>query len=169
MIKIIDNYLSDQSYNDLKSILLDNSMFPWFYNNCKVSGTEETNLFNFQFTHNFYDEYCIQSNFYNHIIPLVRKLNPLAIVSIKSNLTCRTSEIIKYGYHVDYDTNKTMTAVYYVNTNNGKTLFKDGTEVESVANRMVIFNSDKMHTGTSSTDTNVRCVINLNYIQSDYD
>ena len=51
-----------------------------------------------------------------------------------------------------------------INTNNGKTFFKDGFEVDSVENRMVIFDGNMIHAGSSTTDTKTRCVINLNFI-----
>ena len=51
-----------------------------------------------------------------------------------------------------------------MNTNNGYTRFEDGTKVESVANRMVTFPNQMMHTGTTTTDSEYRLVINLNYV-----
>jgi len=43
----------------------------------------------------------------------------------------------------------------------GRTLSK----VESVANRLVEFDSNLEHTGSSCTDENIRVVINLNYFK----
>ena len=51
-----------------------------------------------------------------------------------------------------------------MNTNNGKTIFKHGEEVNSVANRMVIFNSNLEHAATSHTDEKTRVVVNFNYV-----
>ena len=56
------------------------------------------------------------------------------------------------------------TSIFYVNTNNGYTVFEDGTKVESVANRMLTFPSNLKHCGTSCTDKNIRSVINFNYL-----
>ena len=58
-----------------------------------------------------------------------------------------------------------MTAVFYVNTNNGYTIFESGEKVSSVENRMVIFDSNILHTGTTCTDERVRCVLNFNYYE----
>ena len=55
------------------------------------------------------------------------------------------------------------TSVYYLNTNNGYTLFEDG-KVDSVENRMVTFNLNTKHSGTTATDTKRRVVLNFNYI-----
>ena len=51
-----------------------------------------------------------------------------------------------------------------MNTNNGKTIFKHGEEVNSVANRMVIFDSNLEHAATSHTDEKTRVVVNFNYV-----
>ena len=72
----------------------------------------------------------------------------------------------KLAWHLDVKgklVGNGMTAVYYYNTNNGKTVFKNGHEVESVANRIVIFPNDWHHTGQYQTDAPVRYVLNLNW------
>ena len=60
-------------------------------------------------------------------------------------------EKIQHGFHHDVD--NCITAIYYVNTNNGKTVFENGMEVDSVGNRLFVFDSNEEHTGTTSTDT----------------
>ena len=67
-----------------------------------------------------------------------------------------------HGYHTDFPF-ECKTAIFYINSNNGLTLFKNGQIIESVENRMVIFNSQLEHTGTTSTDTKNRIVVNFNY------
>ena len=55
------------------------------------------------------------------------------------------------------------TSTYYINTNNGWTEFEDGGKVESVANRMLVFDSNLVHGGVSCTDEKTRILINFNY------
>ena len=81
-------------------------------------------------------------------------------VGVKANLNVRTKEPELYGMHSDC-ADKT-TAIFYVNTNNGYTKFETGDIVESVANRVVIFDSNIKHTGVSCTDEKRRVVINFN-------
>ena len=57
------------------------------------------------------------------------------------------------------------TSIFYVNSNNGYTVFEDGTKVESVANRFVSFPANMKHKGTSCTDEKIRVVINFNYFK----
>ena len=51
------------------------------------------------------------------------------------------------------------------NSNKGQNVvkFENGEKIESVENRLVIFDSTIKHTGTTSTDTKFRSVINFNY------
>ena len=67
---------------------------------------------------------------------------------------------------MDMPTNNMMTAIYYVNSNNGYTEFEDGTKVDSVRNRLVTFPSSMKHRGVSQTDTRTRMVINFNWFVS---
>jgi hypothetical protein len=167
--KIIDNVLSEEQHKLIENTLIKDSLFPWFLSDDKSSDgelMEIDDLNNYQFTHTFYDNKTINSTYCNNLTFLFDSvLQPLSIIRIKANLTFRTEEIVRYGWHLDFDSNKHKTAIYYVNTNNGKTIFKNGLEVDSVANRLVIFNGDMLHTGTSCTDKKFRCVINLNYIE----
>ena len=59
---------------------------------------------------------------------------------------------------------KMTTAIYYLNTNNGYTEFEDGTKVDSVRNRLVVYPTNTTHRAAGQTDTNKRIVINFNYI-----
>ena len=51
-----------------------------------------------------------------------------------------------------------------MNTNDGYTLFEDGTKVESVMNRLVTFPYTMKHAGTTCTNSPFRMVINFNYV-----
>ena len=55
-----------------------------------------------------------------------------------------------------------MTVVYYLNTCDGYTHFKDGTRVETIENRAVIFNSQVPHGGSTCTNADNRIVLNIN-------
>jgi len=167
--KIIDNFLSEEQHKFIENTLTNDILFPWFITPDKSSDNElmqKDDLNNYQFTHTFYQNNIINSTYCDNLSLIFdSKLEPLSLLKIKANLTARTEKIIKYGWHVDFSGNKHKTAIYYVNTNNGKTLFKNGLEINSVGNRLVIFNGDMIHTGTSCTDKRFRCVINLNYIE----
>ena len=61
------------------------------------------------------------------------------------------------------------TAIFYLNSNNGYTLFKDDTRVFSQENRLCLFNGHIEHAGASCTNAKRRVVLNINYIPSDLD
>jgi hypothetical protein len=163
MYNIADNCLSSEDFSLLKNALLG-AEFPWYLNSSKVfKNSVVEDRFNYQFTHTFYHNYSGSSNWMSVIAPLISIINPSAIVRIKANLVPVTDKIILYDYHIDEPNFEGETAIFYVNNNNGYTQFTDGQQVSSVENRLLTFNSNMLHTGSSCTDQKVRCVINLNY------
>lgn len=166
-VKVIDNFLDEHSHQAIKELLLGDTFF-WYYNNAKVITNESVGeTHNHQFVHTFYNFYSISTreDYWQTIYPLVDKIKPAALIRIKANLTSCTHVQKRFSFHTDLVRDISgLTAVYYVNSNDGKTVFQDGQEVESVANRFLIFDNKLLHTGTTCTDQKVRCVINLNYI-----
>ncbi len=167
--KIIDNVLSESLAEKIEKTLIgDVVTFPWYYYSSVVKQiNREDNLNNYQFIHMFYTDYVVHSQFFPIVAPLVEYVNPESILRIKANLNTRTDVRHIFDYHVDFDSKSSdrKTAIYYVNSNNGATILEDGTEIESVANRLVIFDQKIRHTGTTCTDQKVRCLINFNYIE----
>lgn len=162
--KIIDNFLPLEDFNNLKEIMLATPRIPWVYNPF-VTLPDVGNLYDFQFTHTFYRDGRPTSELIGIMDPILRILNPSALVRIKANLQTRTSEIYTHEYHYDHEHFDGKIAIFYVNTNNGCTIFGDGTKIESIENRMVIFDGNIFHTGTTCTDQKVRCVINFMFYQ----
>lgn len=166
-MKVINNSINEielQNINDL----FYSSEFPWYYNDFKNSNTDRLSDdidYDFQFTHNFYKNYNVTSQHIKIIEPILQILNPCAIFRIKANLTTCTKETIKFPFHEDQKGFVGKTAIFYVNTNNGYTEFGNNNTVDSISNRLVIFDSTTLHRGTTSTDTKTRCVINFNYFE----
>ena len=159
MMKVIKNILTDAEFKKLKEAILDPT-FPWYFNSGK--STEYDN--NFQFIHVFYWEDKILSPFWNYIAPILDKLKAKKIIRVKANLTTKKNENFKAKMHVDTKIKNSKTAVFYCNTNNGATLFEDGNIITSEENKIVTFESDRMHCGTDCTNKNIRIVINFNYL-----
>ena len=157
-IEIKNNFLDKADFNYLKNKFLDNS-FPYYYNDFKVNENDGGN----QFTHIFFKEGIINSDYFGLLNPILEKLNVKTIYRIKLNMTTKENKIESYSFHTDTDI-KCNTAVFYFNTNNGKTLFESGEEVNSIQNTLVKFPSTLRHAGTTHTDTKYRLVLNLNYI-----
>lgn len=159
--KITDGFLSKQDFGNLQKVMVDSNNFPWYYNSYVVP--TELGEQHFQFAHVFYDFWRWNSN--NDLIrPLIDKINPKAWLRIKANLTVKSDIVQEQGWHTDFDFPCT-TAIYYLNSTDGYTAFADGSKVECIANRLVEFDSQLEHSGTSHTNANTRVVINMNYIK----
>ena len=165
MIEIYDDFLPKDGFSYLENYIFSKK-FPWYYASVLGEGPDRLcdELDDMQFINMMYLDFMPQGNEFHIIEPIIRspKLRVTSLFRVKANINPRTQEIIKHGFHLDLPFNQT-TAIYYVNSNNGYTEFEDGTKVESVANRLVKFDSNIRHTGTTCTDSKIRCVINFNY------
>jgi hypothetical protein len=158
---IIDNALTPNEYESLYNHMMSVN-FEWSFNPGIVQGGDEQD---YQFVHGIHTGYHMTSpNNYRYIFPLNEILAPQAIVRIKANLTTRGETTKTHGMHTDMAVPGSLTAIYYVNDNNGSTKFEDGDSIDSVANRLVIFPSNLRHSGTRCTDQQRRIVINFNYM-----
>ena len=164
-MKIIDDFLPQEDLKEIQNTMLGPD-FAWYYNP-SIDYIEEEDKF--QFVHMLYGYNRPQSNFYDEwyekfVIPVIG--NNSTIHRIKANLLTRTSNIVENEFHTDGSTKKPFTtAIFYLNSNNGYTKFKDGKKVESLENRLIRFPVRKEHTGTSCTDKKVRVVINFLYME----
>lgn len=160
MIKIRDNFLNHEDFRTIKAIMTSTD-FPWYYMDYKVDKGDN----DYQFCHSFYKEFQPQSNMINLLEPIINKIGMNAIRRIKANMTMKDEEIKASNLHTDFPNGFTnsKTGILYLNTNNGKTVFEDGTEVESVENRFVSFPTIMQHYGTTHTDSKYRIVINFNW------
>ena len=171
-LKIFDNFLEKKDFEFVQHHMMGMA-FPWHMGvvtNIKRDIPLCDELNNIQFCNWIYKgnepsgpEVKIVNPIINHPI-----LAMTSLVRVKANMTMRTDKLIEHGWHRDGYFNCNA-AIYYVNTNDGYTKFEDGTKVESVANRLIIFNSQDTHTGTSCTNQKVRCVLNFNYYSATED
>jgi len=161
MFDVYDNFLSKEELQNLKENILENVYFPWYCSTYKVSPGDGI----VQFYHMFYENFNINSQYYKSLQTIINKINPSAIRRIKANLTYREKAFKNFDFHTDFPSNfeNQKTGIFYMNTNNGKTVFENGEKIDSVENRMVIFSANLKHTGTTHTDTSIRCVINFNW------
>ena len=173
MIKIYDDLLSPKEYREIKNTFLNNKFpLPWYWSDVVGDDFLDVDqLDNYQLSHTLYNN-CTpnleEGSGYVAVNPIINHpdLDIRALIRIKANLNVRTSKIIRHGFHVDVPFD-CMTGIYYVNNNDGYTEFKDGTKVESVANRMVTFPSQALHSGTSCTNQKRRVVINFVYFAAE--
>ena len=168
-MKIEDNFLDQEKFDELQTHMLgEGNNFSWCYGNV-IDYKEDEDTY--QFVHVFYTNQVPSSPSLGIMAPILDKIIPMSLWRIKANLLTRTLNIVENTFHVDIGDfpeeklKQWTTSIFYTNTNNGYTEFKDGTKVESVANRMVTFPANLKHRGTSCTDEKIRVVINLNYFK----
>jgi hypothetical protein len=163
-IQIQDNFFSPTVFEKFQQLMLSHE-FQWYYMDYKV--TEDETEDDFQFTHAFYQWMQPQSGYWPQLPnELIEKLNIRLLINIKAKLTTRKHEQALSKFHVDQDLPNTLTSIFYVNSNNGCTVFKTGEKIESVENRMITFPSSYEHCTLSHTDTRRRVLLNINYIIS---
>jgi len=158
--KVVDNFLPKENFNILKTLMLSKN-FPWYYfPNITFPKTSKGNLFYMQ--HLFFEKEP-NSDFY-----LIIKENLLNFIDIKSLIRVKgnfyPNQNIKDidEMHVDY-TFKHKGAIFSINTNNGGTLLKDGTKIDSIENRILFFDPSIEHDSENCTNAKVRVNININY------
>ena len=158
-VKVVDNFLPEYQFKQIQDMLIEKDpIFPWYYNDdiCYENDGK------FQFTHTFYNHHDGTKSYYYSLLDACQnKLGVKKLVRIKANLNTRTLFHRKTGWHYDFE--DMTTSILYLNTNNGWTAIKGYGKVESVANRMVIFDSNLQHSGVTCTDQNRRVMINFNY------
>ena len=161
MVKVIDNFLPKDLFAEMQYKILSNE-FPWYYNNGIVDAHQKNK---YQFVHTFFN--CdinfsdLHNEYYNFIEPCLHKLGVKSLKRVKANLNPKTIFHRNGGFH--YDMKNVTTSIFYINTNNGWTKFKDGCKVECIENRMVVFDSNIEHAGFSCTNQKRKVVVNFNY------
>lgn len=168
MIKIEENFLDTQVFKNIQELYFSNQI-PWTYGEVVYDHELKSDAFkldNYQFSHLLYSYEQPSSNLFEQIVPVLNSIDLATICKVKVNMNTRTSKIVEHGFHTDVPF-KCKTSILYLNTNDGYTIFEDGTKIESVENRLVTFDSHIKHSGTSCTNQKVRLVLNMNYFAFD--
>jgi|TARA_B110000967_G_C18689626_1_gene462296 hypothetical protein len=165
MYKINDNYLRKESFEQISNHMMSPHM-PWYFQ--EHCGNTDNEPF---FSHAFYDGMKVLSPLYEQIIhEILEQLDAVTVYNVRGNLYCRTGKKEKCAKHIDAEYDKTIgkTSILYINTNNGGTKLhikgKKPVFIESIANRLVTFDSNIEHQACWQTDTKTRVLINFNYI-----
>tara|TARA_S200002703_G_scaffold100488_1_gene86815 strand:- start:305 stop:799 length:495 start_codon:yes stop_codon:yes gene_type:complete len=163
MFKVIDNFLDKEIFKKIQKGILENTYFPWYFSDY-TDYLKEKGLDKGKYIHTFYENNNSNSKYYDLLLPIVEKLKCVSLIKIKINSTNYSDKIIEGTYHIDNKYKNTKTAVYYLNTNDGYTKFKKNKKkINSVENRMIVFDSNLEHLGTNTTNAKRRVVLNINY------
>lgn len=161
MYQIIDNFLLKEEFEVIKNTMFG-SNFPWFLQSYIAAFDETKDYDGLLLTHMFYSNFSSNSPYFEMLLPLIEKIGVKSLIRIKSNMYPSLEKKQKHAMHVDhYFPHKG--AIYHINTNNGHTILEDGTKLESVENRIILFDTSAPHASTSCNDQPFRMNININY------
>ena len=164
MHKVIDDFLDKEDFIFVHNLIM-NEPFPWFYmDSYRESGLEKDKTNNFSYyLHMLYDNNVPSSPHFDNILPLImKKIDVKTLIRVKINSYTKEDKLIEHDLHTDYDYSNNG-AVFSINTCDGYTKLEDGTKINSVANRMLLFDASKPHCSTNTTNQQRRVNINFNY------
>ena len=167
MYRVIDNVLSEDDLISIEQNILEAPIFAAYQS---TASQQSNNVYDVMMSRVFYSSYyplCEYNREYlSYFHPLLDKVvDGGFLLRVSLNLTFATPNPYVSEFHVDTDVPNSRTCVYYLNTNNGGTKFqKSGEIVQSQRNRCVIFPSHFYHAAVNTTDTKLRWVLNINYL-----
>lgn len=164
MNQIIDNFLDQKEFIKIKNAIL-NSDFPWNLTpDVVVDHNSQKNLkvtSSYYFTHIFYSGLYMDSKTFI-FSSILNKLEVKSLIRIKANLYPSTDKIEYHQEHIDYDYPH-KGVIFYLNTNNGLTILEDDVKIESIENRILLFDPSRPHNSTTCTDDKCRVNVNFNF------
>lgn len=160
--EIIDNVLTEDELIPIRNVIL-NSSFSWNFTPVvsSLNDSDDTIMGSYYFTHTFYNKFHADE-FCPVFAPVLNKIDVKALMRVKGNLYTSTEKLIHHNNHGDFPFEH-RGAIFYLNTNDGLTVLEDGTEVQSVENRLLLFDPSKSHHSTTCTDSQCRININFNF------
>ena len=158
MIKIVDNFLNKKDFEYIRDIICSDE-FPFYYNNYITKDTDPLSYY--YFTHTFFRNNIPNSPFFDLWKNFLQKINCKSLLRIKASMYMNINKKRKNTSHKDFNFSH-KGCLFYINTNNGETHFKDK-KVLPKANRAVFFDPSESHSSSLCTDQNRRIVINFNY------
>ena len=157
-MKVIDSAIDDDVIDDYMSIITS-ADFPWFY----AQGTpNQSHQHNFNLKHIYVLDDGIQNSQYqSHLDPFLSVLNVDKVHRswVNCDIWDRTNRV--EGMHQDREIG--TTALFYLNTCNGFTLFEGGCKVQSKKGRMAMFPSSKPHSAVRQTNVIRRFTLTIVY------
>ena len=161
--EIIDDLLPQAQFAEIFEAIMSPD-FPW-YRQTKVTGLEteadQHYLDSYYFTHMLLVDY-MKSSYFEIVRPVIERIDHRCLQRVKANLYPRTERVIHHGTHSD-GPYPSSGAIFFLNTNDGATVLNGAIAVESVANRLLLFESSEPHNSTTCSNKQVRCNINFNF------
>tara|TARA_B100000902_G_scaffold244986_1_gene231961 strand:- start:129 stop:653 length:525 start_codon:yes stop_codon:yes gene_type:complete len=174
-MEIIDNFLPKEHFDKLEKIVMGIN-FPWYYQDQIAYKGENKESMEFYLSHLIYrDDKEPYPNSLEIVWPILQKLGSYkpdnkfllrTLARVKVNCYPNQNKFIEHSWHEDFEPNTLpyKACLLSMNTCDGYTKFKDGTKIESVANRALLFDPCISHHSTNTTNQTRRVNININYL-----
>ena len=162
--KIIDNFLPKEEFEFLRKIIIESSEMPYYFQPT-INHHHDTSDSKFYMTHMLFDyngKDYVHSNFYPYFKIISEKLDVKSLIRMKVNLYPKTDTLEVHEPHIDYEYLH-KGCLFSFNTCDGFTILEDGTRIESVENRVLLFEAHRPHSSTNCTNAKARFNININY------
>lgn len=160
---VYDNFLKPAEFGQVKGYM--ESGFPWHLSS-RINDRDESNDDRYFATCAFHSYDGGWSRIVNSDIftIITSKLHVESLFRIKGNLyfPSRTDKVSHHAKHRDA-VYKHQGALFFVNTCNAPTTMADGTEIECIENRLMLFDPVSLHSSSSPTNAPYRITINFNY------
>jgi len=162
---VYDNFLNAEEYGIIKQYLGAGGGFPWLLGP-RINCNDETNE-DMYFASTIYHSY---EDGWSKIMDrkpfqlITSKIHIESLFRIKANLYFPSKkEVVQHhAPHRDSDF-KHQGALFFLTTCDAPTTMEDGTKIESIENRLLLFDPTSMHSSSSPTNAPYRVTINFNY------
>ena len=159
--KVIDNFLPEEDFNLIKNTIYAGD-FEWYHFDDIANKDNVIDNYYYQ-VHLIYNQWRPNSHHYDLFLnKILNKMDIKSLIRVKINLFPNQGKFIEHPMHTDYDWEH-KGALLSINSCDGYTKLEDGTKIDSVANRMLFFDSSKPHCSTNTTNNSRRVNINFNY------
>ncbi len=165
-MKTIDNCLPKPFFDKLQQLIIWNNQFPFGLGKGVATGEEVPSDFNDWYATHLLLNSNYVSQYYSQVLPLISNvihvLNLKSLLRVKVNFYPYTGQLYEHPPHTDYPF-ENKAALLSLNTCDGFTRLHDGTKVDSIANRLLLFDGDQLHNSSTTTNARGRWNINFNY------
>ena len=182
-IKVFDNFLI-KSYHEQILQMMSGDYFPWYYYD-NITVEETNNLNEYGFSHMFWDEETGPRNstqsclIKSALLQIMDIAECNRIIRSRGKMITHTGKKFTHHPHVDYHFPH-IASIYYVNDSDGDTIFynqrvnhineinnlnlQEYKRVSPKANRLVVFEGDIVHAGSSPFNFKNRILINSDFL-----
>ena len=168
-VQIFNNFLEPEVFLEIKKFIMS-PRCQWRYVNYIAHKDGRDNDSDGYFVHSFkdchpktFEDRYPESPHFPLIVKILDKIKYQNILRIRSSLYPRRDVQKLDPFHVDYNFPHKV-CIFYVNTNNGYTMFENGEKIPSVENQLATFDGSEKHCSVVQTDAPARYIVNINIL-----